>query len=259
MEYIVHFVLSYQPKIFSNTINTRNNCSLLYIEKGSYLYTFQNGTVTGSDGDVIYIPKGSSYTYSVLPKSQTYCIQIEFSIINSKTKDWLALADHPVLLPKIEHNIIQQCFSNILLLHNAQEKYYNLGIKAYMLLLMYHWFSQNDKLSSFANNKIQAAISYIHQNFTKKIYVNELAKLCLMSKSQLWRLFIDTVGASPIEYKNRLLFDKACSLLSDSNISISEIANSLGFDSPYAFSQMFKKRFGISPTNYRKKNKQLTP
>ena len=56
------------------------------------------------------------------------------------------------------------------------------------------------------------------------------------------------MGMSPIKYKNHIRLQNAIALIKTGNISISEIADTLGFESVYAFSQFFKTQTGSSPS-----------
>jgi len=55
---------------------------------------------------------------------------------------------------------------------------------------------------------------------------------------------------SPVEYKNHIRTQNAVNLIKTGNMSVSEIAEVLGFDNVYAFSQFFKKQTGIAPSKY---------
>ena len=96
-------------------------------------------------------------------------------------------------------------------------------------------------------------IDYIENNLSYDISVKELAKLCNMSASNFRRIFTKYSGVSPMEYKNILRIAKAKELLRNTNISITEIAEQLGFyDSSY-FTKVFYKKCAYKPGEYRKR------
>ncbi|WP_259317106.1 MULTISPECIES: helix-turn-helix transcriptional regulator [Megamonas] len=68
----------------------------------------------------------------------------------------------------------------------------------------------------------------------------------------LTRIFHEKFHLSPKQYIMQLKLKKARSLLITTELSISIIASSLGFDDQLAFSRTFKKEFSISPSMYRK-------
>ena len=66
------------------------------------------------------------------------------------------------------------------------------------------------------------------------------------------------IGKSPIEYLCELRFEKACSLLRDTKLPISQIAYKTGFNDTHYFSVAFRKRFSMTPSEYRKSSKAAT-
>ena len=75
-----------------------------------------------------------------------------------------------------------------------------------------------------------------------------------MSKYHFLRIFKSVVGCTPIEYRNRIRLEHAKELLCDTSQTVGEIAASLGFGSNVYFSNVFKEKFGVSPSQYRKNN-----
>lgn len=83
--------------------------------------------------------------------------------------------------------------------------------------------------------------------------VNELAKLCNMSLSSFKRSFKTFFNDSPNNYINTKKINKAKELLQVSELNISEIAYKTGFNDPLYFTRLFKKRIGLSPSEFRLK------
>ncbi|CAN0605842.1 unnamed protein product, partial [Ectocarpus sp. 12 AP-2014] len=81
--------------------------------------------------------------------------------------------------------------------------------------------------------------------------VNELAKLCNMSLSSFKRAFKTFFNDSPNNYINTKKIEKAKELLQVSELNISDIAYEIGFNDPQYFTRLFKKRIGLSPSEFR--------
>nr|WP_299066828.1 helix-turn-helix transcriptional regulator [uncultured Allomuricauda sp.] len=81
--------------------------------------------------------------------------------------------------------------------------------------------------------------------------VNELAKLCNMSLSSFKRAFKTFFNDSPNNYINTKKIEKAKELLQISELNISDIAYETGFNDPQYFTRLFKKRIGLSPSEFR--------
>ncbi len=87
-----------------------------------------------------------------------------------------------------------------------------------------------------------------------KITVQQLAAQACLSEAHFAKQFQKKTGYAPIDYFIRLKMQKACELLSTSDLRIREIATALGYIDPYYFSRLFKKVMGVSPRAYRKTN-----
>ena len=101
---------------------------------------------------------------------------------------------------------------------------------------------------------IAKAVSYIENHFDESISVAKLAELSYYSERHFMRIFKNTYDCSPIEYIINLRINRACALLKGLNLTISETAEKCGFDDVNYFSRLFKKKIGVSPSEFRKKN-----
>ncbi|WP_040197016.1 AraC family transcriptional regulator [Candidatus Soleaferrea massiliensis] len=100
---------------------------------------------------------------------------------------------------------------------------------------------------------IEAAVKYVQHNFSRDIDVCDIAQNIGVSRSHLYRLFIKHLGMPPNEYLSRFRINQACSLLRHSDLSIGEIANSVGFLDQLYFSRVFKKFKGTPPSKYNRR------
>lgn len=94
--------------------------------------------------------------------------------------------------------------------------------------------------------------SYIKDNLNTSISTKDVANYMHLSDKQICRIISQGKGISTKEYINSLKFLKAKKLLINTEYSISEISDILGFSSQYYFNQFFKKREGYSPSVFRK-------
>lgn len=87
----------------------------------------------------------------------------------------------------------------------------------------------------------------------RKPSIAELAALVHLSPSRFQALFAAKIGISPGQYYKRILFGRACRLLTCSELSIAECADRLGFADPYHFSREFRSYCGEPPSSYRRR------
>lgn len=95
-------------------------------------------------------------------------------------------------------------------------------------------------------------ITYINMNYNKQLTIEELSQRAGYSKSRFLHLFKELMNTTPLAYRNNIRLTNACELLSGSGQSIGNIALSCGFEDQLYFCRVFKKRYGISPGEYRR-------
>jgi AraC-like DNA-binding protein len=102
---------------------------------------------------------------------------------------------------------------------------------------------------------IQEAVTYIEQNYQRDITVEELANVCKLNRSYFSKLFKESMRCPPQEFLIRMRLSKATDLMKTSSASIGEISAVCGYPNQLHFSRAFKKRYGISPREWRVQNK----
>ncbi|AOK29744.1 MULTISPECIES: AraC family transcriptional regulator [Burkholderia] len=107
-------------------------------------------------------------------------------------------------------------------------------------------------LSAFGDARITAALAAIHAAPARRWTVEELATCCHVSRSTFALHFKRRMGFGPLEYVLRWRMQLAMRELRRSNLSVSTIAQQLGYDSDSAFGHAFKRIVGCSPRTYRR-------
>lgn len=111
--------------------------------------------------------------------------------------------------------------------------------------------SPNESRTAINGSKyVMNAIKYIQFNYSRDISIDDIAKSVGVSRSHLYRVFINNAGKSPIDYLTEYRINEACFLLKNSGLSIAEIAISVGFFDQFYFSRVFKKSKGVPPSRY---------
>ena len=104
------------------------------------------------------------------------------------------------------------------------------------------------------NTYVRAAVNFSRNNYYRGITVAEIAEHVSVNRSYLYKLFEQTFGMSPKEFLTRFQVSRAKELLTWSDITIESVAWSCGYKDALAFSKVFKKMMGVSPTTYRKEH-----
>jgi YesN/AraC family two-component response regulator len=104
----------------------------------------------------------------------------------------------------------------------------------------------------FSDKSIFRSLDYIHKNYNIKITLAQLARTERFSISKYRVLFQKYMGVPPVEYIISIRISRACELLTQTDLTIREISESVGYSDQLYFSRIFKKRQGMSPNEYRK-------
>ncbi len=111
--------------------------------------------------------------------------------------------------------------------------------------------SQLESRNLEAIRKIEESIDYMTRHLDRPLQASTLAARANMSLSHFFTLFKRHVDATPIDYFIRLRLQRACRFLENTEMSVKEIAYTLGYEDPCYFSRIFKSFNRIAPSEYR--------
>lgn len=98
-----------------------------------------------------------------------------------------------------------------------------------------------------------SALTYLEDNFADpNCTIDNLCKQLELSRSYIYKVFKENTALSPQQFLINLRMKQAKELLTNSNMTLQNIAHFVGYVDPFTFSKAFKRYQGISPNNYRK-------
>lgn len=101
------------------------------------------------------------------------------------------------------------------------------------------------------SDRVSKACEHIAAHLAEPIYVEELATMCGLGRSAFSRLFKRGTGRSVPQYVNELRIARACLLLVETDLTVSQIAMDCGFVSPAHFQRQFREHQHCTPLAYR--------
>ncbi len=106
-------------------------------------------------------------------------------------------------------------------------------------------------ISSLDEKLIQKTLELIETNLNNSEYsIEDLSSDMCMSRSNLYRKIHSITGLTPTDFIKNIRLKKAAELLKDGELSVVEVAYTVGFNTPSYFTKSFKKMFGVLPTQY---------
>lgn len=227
----------------------RKDYHILMISGGK-CEVFHNGsTYLLTSGNIVIYAPGEEQMYSFKTDSSTMWCHFSGTIIDELMSD----CDLSSGIYFFENNKnILDSFSN--LIHRFHIPGMEKSSNALLLELIYAIYETKNMSLKNTPDLLLPVLSYMNINYNKQITVDELAKLSGYSKSRFSHRFSELVGTTPIKYLNDIRLKISCQMLISTDMSVTDISISCGFYDSLYFSRVFRKKYGISPSEYRKTN-----
>lgn len=222
---------------------------IVFIREGELHVEYQNQSFDAQKGDVVLLDCSKPHYYHA--RNGLEFLYMHFDGSNSHE-----ICQH---ILEIKGSLIQED-SNILigrLLYNMVDFYQNGGIESMFQSSMriYHIFEYLLKppiLQTESETPIEESIHYIRQNYHEPLNLNRLAEIANLSPYYYAHCFKEETGYSPMEYVTNTRLEQAKIKLVRTQKTVEEIADEVGYSSSSSFINMFVKKVGRSPKQYRK-------
>jgi LacI family transcriptional regulator len=111
---------------------------------------------------------------------------------------------------------------------------------------------QSSNIIAVEDKTVSQALQFIHQNAKSLIQVDDVIKALHISRRSLHDKFVGSLGRSVYNEIKRVRIDLIKQMLLETDLTISDIAFKLGYDSTNHIARYFKQKMGVSPLDYRK-------
>ena len=105
--------------------------------------------------------------------------------------------------------------------------------------------------TSQSNDTLREIISYVNEHYTEKLSLEEVADQVGFSREYFCRFFKKHMGITFLRYLNEVRISHAGRLLMNTDMSISEVMNKIGFTNQTIFNRLFKEIYGLTPRQAR--------
>ena len=233
---------------------------LFLLESGDCKFEIDGRTYDLNVGDALVVPQGTRY----LPSTDGGCSYQYFHFYAERlaeppTSDSITSAADIELPSLIPHTLSLQSrmptsYEIRKYLTSAIDGQRDNGSTRYVGMNLNFMLALNELSRNVCEGRrdiTEVIKDYIEQYAFDDITLDGIASCFGYSKQHVVRIFSARFKISPMAYLERIRIQRGALLLSDNEMSISEIAESVGFSDANYFSRRFKKALGISPSEYR--------
>ncbi|WP_252237418.1 AraC family transcriptional regulator [Clostridium sp. ZBS17] len=250
-----------------------NEIELILVLSGEFNLKINTDSYTCKDGDIILINSGSLHYFSTKENESSTWNSIVFNMdqLNSNILDNCSvnfitpIINNEFKLPVIIHkdslinNELKCIILNIIDTYNSKYYGFELEIKS----LIFKYFSllfkfnlvkkktNNTCLNEEKIEKIKIVLEYIQENYNKEIDINRLSAICHYNQSHFMRFFKKHTGKTCIQFIKNYRLEKAASLISNTDLSITEISLEVGFTNISYFIRSFKEKYNTTPKGFK--------
>lgn len=250
---------------------------LLYLEKGALQIRISDTIHTVNPGDMMLFKPGVEHEFL---QSEGECwmphihfdamygvdfeeVPINYKSLRECTEQEKALIREDVLgealqIPDViripNHSEVLKVLQKLIYAYERRDLDFAILQKALVLQLLYLITKGLQETSSAGislhNKSLDAVATHIMEHYSDTIRLDELSKMATLSVFHFSRLFKQKYGLTPHQFQMRHRIEKAKELLIYSPLTITSIAEKVGYGSVFAFSKAFKQVEGVSPRNF---------
>lgn len=252
----------------SVSLHWHNEMELIYVKKGTGFIQMETEVFQGRSGDIFVVPPG---TLHALQKIKGFTMEyeniiFEIDFLGAGAADlcageFLVPLSAGKLLPAVricpedtEYELVKRCLRQMEELCGSKEKGYELGVKAavlQMLFLLIRKYPSVKEVLSPDRERLKDVLQEITEKIEENIPVSYMAEFCGLSSSHFMRWFKKMTGMSFNAYVNERKLARAAEKLRQTEDKILTVSQEAGFLNLSNFNRQFKKRYGVTPREYR--------
>lgn len=256
-------------------LHWQDSMEIIYVKRGNGLVQVDFTTYNAKAGDVFIVQPGHLHGLKGIFKERIEYENIIFDM-SFLGSDNIDLCSQKYLLPIINDNIQLPCYiekSNELYIPitaclDASDRLcslhtngYELGVKGHLMVLLSLLINIANTQETLSVNQVSCkniqrlkmVLSRIDQDYNKKLTIDDIANECGYSASHFMRWFKKATGVCFSKYLIEYRLNKAALALKNTDNTILDISESNGFDNLSNFNRLFKKKFEMTPSQFRVK------
>lgn len=262
------------PEYFNSfPIHWHEEIEIVYVKGGYVEFNIDLETYVAEENDIAIIPPCVLHSFKQYNGNEAHMLTMMFnmSMLTNNSTDacsiryftpfyerqlsmpYIIKRDHP------SYSKIRDIYLSIVDTYDKKRDFYELTIKSKLYELFYVFFAEcfekidyDTTLKNNTTKNIKAILDYISENYMNSITIEELSASVNLSKHYFMRFFKKYMGTTCIEYINDYRLNIATNMLLTTNSQITEIATSIGITNLSYFNRIFKKKYNMTPKEYRR-------
>ena len=245
-------------------LHYHDELEFIIIYEGNFAITVDGVEYFAEGGDVVFVGSG-------VPHSTRYVAPSRTGLIQFRENDFLSSQITKIIKYSVKFNNLSESkiriiknrelfdsLDRILLESDEKKPAFEMFVRSEVyriLAILYREGILLDTESFFQSKEIQKilpVLEYVNKNYSENVALEEISSLLGFDVSYFCRIFKSATGATFTEYLNFVRVCKAEKLLTQTEKSILEISDAVGFSSVSYFNRVFKKIRFCSPKSYRK-------
>ncbi|MFD0712401.1 helix-turn-helix domain-containing protein [Paenibacillus sp. GCM10027626] len=252
--YITLAHLFHAPDRWGLAPRTLNSYQFQYVVEGIAEYEIEGRTITTRRGDLIYHSPNQLHEVHTIPGEPYICISILFHFGRQHYPVEELLGQDRYLGNFAGHKIEKKLSQLISHYHQPGLSHHAAcqGLLMQLFADLSGW--KQEQTETEGQHKIKAKMvlirNHIAGHYNREIRHKELEQLSGLSRNYIIVKFRKAFGMTPFEYMTSVRIERAKELAIQTNMSISEIATTVGYADVHTFGRMFKNNMGVSLSQF---------
>lgn len=235
--------------------NGRPDYHILYITEGKCYAEKDGENIIINPGEIFLIPPFKKHLYSFKSSDKSVSSYIHFSGTGCEKLLREAGFFPEYILHLKKSRSLEEVFEKLRREFLLKKPFYDNLCTSYLIEFLSLAGRKNEELKNpvFSKNKqeIDRILNIMIEKYSENRNISYYAQMCHLSISRFQHVFKSCTGQTPVEYINNLRINHAKEYLINTDLSISDISEAVGFTDQNYFSRVFKKITGISPVKFK--------
>lgn len=235
---------------------------IIFILSGTYHYYVNTEIIRAKKGDILTVNSGTIHTLTAASTGcWAYVCKFNLKLLSTMFQEFKLITSYLPARQLQEKGVagdLESIFHKIHHEMETKEHYYEIISKSLLFeiwgILSRHFADDNSMIMNGFElfNKFHEGLKYINENYMQDIQLEDLSKVLNYSTYYTSKLFSQFTNMNLKKYINILRINKALELLTNTDLSISEIAIQCGFNTIKSFNNNFRKILNKTPREIRK-------